>query len=203
MKPLIEIRTVPISIQYKVNPAQVERQSAQAEVEISRDKKGLSIKSRPIKLNVDSFEARNSIVPTTRSSIKESADLGRQGALVATATLAQEGNMMVNIQFGGGVVPQLAAERMNDKLKFDFNIKYLPEYPINMDWLPGEVRLEYEMDKLNFDWHNSHGEYTFTPASIEFTVAEHPRVVIEYVGDPIYVPPSANPNYEPAVDLLA
>ena len=33
MKPLIEIRSVPISIEYKVTPAQVERKNISAEVE--------------------------------------------------------------------------------------------------------------------------------------------------------------------------
>ncbi|MCL1809366.1 MAG: DUF6470 family protein [Clostridiales bacterium] len=203
MKPLIEIRTIPISIQYKVTPAQVERKSSQAEVEITRDKKGLSIKSRPIKLNIDTFEARNSIIPTTKTSVEESANLGKQGALVATATYAQEGNMMVNIHLDQDTMPQLAANRFNAPLSYDFNIKFIPEQPMNMDWIPGEFQIEYEMDKLNFDWKTTQSEFQFTPADIEFTIAEHPRVVIEFVGDPIYVPPSANPNFEPAIDLLA
>ena len=194
MKPLIEIRTIPISIQYKTTPAQIERKNANAEVEISRDKKGLSIKSRPIKLNIDTFEARNSIVPTTRKSIEESASLGKQGALSATATFAREGNMLVNIQLDQNMIPKLATERFNAQLSYDFNIKYVPDQPINMDWMPGEIQIEYEMDKLNFDWKTNQSEFVFTPANIEFTIAEHPQVVIEYIGGPIYVPPSANPN---------
>ena len=195
MKPLLEIQTIPISIQYKVTPAQVERRNANAEVEISRNKKGLQIKSRPIKLSIDSFEARNSISKSAMRSMDESAGMGKQAALNATATFAREGNMMVNIQLDQAVMPQLAAERFNASLQYDFNIKYLPDQPINMDWIPSELQIEYEMDKLNFDWKTNQNDYQFTPGNIEVIIEELPSVIIEYVGDPIYVPPSANPNY--------
>ena len=37
--------------------------------------------------------------------------------------------------------------------------------------------------------------------ALNFSITQQPDVKIEYVGDPIYVPPSANPNYTPAVDI--
>jgi len=202
MKPLLEIKTVPISIQYKTTPAHVERKNMTAELEITRDKKGLSIKSRPIRLNVDSFEAKNSISPSPTASVRDNGEYGMQLAYKATATIAQEGNMMVNIHLRQDVIPQIAHEKTIPPLA-EANIKYLPDKPINIDWIPGEMQIEYEMDKLNFDWKTGQNDFEFTPASIEFTIAEHPHVVITYVGSPIYVPPSANPNYEPIVDLHA
>ena len=202
MKPLLEIQTVPISISLKTNPAQVQRKNIKAEVEVTRDKKGLSIKSRPIKLNIDSFEARNSISPTSMRKVEESAKLGNQTALNATATIAREGNMMVNIHLREDVIAQIAAEKTAPVMP-DFNIRFVPEFPVNMDWIPSELSIEYEMDKLNFDWQTMRDQFQFTPGTIELTIDEYPRVVIEYVGGPIYVPPSANPNYEPAVDILA
>lgn len=65
MGPLIEITTVPIEIEMKTTNAQLLYSQGTAEVEISREKGGLNIKSRPIKLNIDTFEARSSIRPTT------------------------------------------------------------------------------------------------------------------------------------------
>ena len=200
MKPLLQIQTIPISIQYKTNPAQVERKNVKAEVEVSRDKKGLSIKSRPIKLTLDTFEARNSISPTTMRKVAESAMEGKQAALAATATLSSEGNMMVNIHLREPVIPQISADKTLPGMP-DFNIRYLPDQPIDMGWIPGELSIEYEMDKLNFDWQTMRGEFQFTPANIELTINEYPRVVIEYVGNPIYVPPSAAPGHE-AIDLF-
>ena len=195
MKPLIEIKSVPISIEYKVNAAQLQQKSAMAEVEISRDKNGLSIKSRPIKVNIDTFEARNSITPSTRTSIQQAADKGLQFAYDATARFAEEGDMMLNIQLKQNPIPQIAAQRGLDDRQA--NINFIPEAPVELDWIPGEMNIRYEMDKLNFDWKTGKQDLEFTPASIEFNILEHPRVIIEYIGAPIYVPPSANPDHQP------
>ena len=56
MYPLIEIKTVPIEIEMKVSHAKLEYSRGTADLEISRgDNGGLSIKSRPIRLNIDTF----------------------------------------------------------------------------------------------------------------------------------------------------
>jgi hypothetical protein len=37
----------------------------------------------------------------------------------------------------------------------------------------------------------------FLPPDLELVVTQRPQVVIKYIGGPIYVPPSADPNYSP------
>ncbi len=44
--------------------------------------------------------------------------------------------------------------------------------------------------------------FEFVPADIEISVAQMPDVIIKYVGGPLYVPPSADPDYQP-VDVQA
>jgi len=69
--------------------------------------------------------------------------------------------------------------------------------------MPAEsMQIRYEMDKLNFDWKFDKGEFKFTPGDIEISVEQRPDVVIKYVGGPIYVPRSSDPNYTP-VDVKA
>ena len=86
MKPLIEITTVPIQIEMKTTNAKLEYARGTAEMEITRDKGGLSIKSRPIRVNIDTFEARNSVTPTLARSLQQNAQKGQQAAYQATAT---------------------------------------------------------------------------------------------------------------------
>ena len=95
MDPLIEIKTVPIEIQMKVTRAHLEFARGTAQLEISRDKGGLSIRSQPIRVNIDTFESRNSVMPTTATVIRQQAQAGKQSAYQATAVLAQEGRMMM------------------------------------------------------------------------------------------------------------
>lgn len=46
-------------------------------------------------------------------------------------------------------------------------------------------------------------EFEFVPGSIEFIITQMPELDIEYTGDPIYFPRSADPNYEPPLDIFA
>ena len=195
MYPLIEIKTVPIEIEMKVSHAKLEYTRGTADLEISRGEGGLSIKSRPIKLNIDTFEARNSVVPTAMRSVEQYAQKGQQAAYQATATYAQQGKLMMETKLGEEMITKFAQSAMVDTRQEVLG--FLPEVGPEITWDVGEMNIRYEMDKLNFDWKFGKGDFEFTPGDIEFTVTQRPEVVIKYVGGPIYVPPSADPNYEP------
>ena len=200
MKPLIEITTVPIEIQMKVTNARLEYARGTAQMEISRDRGGLSIRSRPIRVNIDTFEARSSVMPTTAQIIQQQAQKGMQGAYQATGVIAREGRMMMEAKIKN-VVPQLAKQQTMGEL-VNSNIQFLPSAAPEISWDGGELRIRYEMDKLNFDWRMGQMDFTFVPGDIEFTMTQRPDVIIKYVGGPLYVPPSADPNYEP-IDVQA
>ena len=201
MKPLIEITTVPIQIEMKTTNAKLEYARGTAEMEVSRDKGGLQIKSRPIRVNIDTFEARNSITPTAVRSIEQAAQKGRQAAYNATATIAQQGKLMMETKLGEEVITKFAKDAYKENIR-DVGLDFLPSVPPEITWDVGEMNIRYEMDKLNFDWKIGGGSFEFTPGDIEFTVTQRPEVLIKYVGGPIYVPPSSDPNYEP-IDIKA
>lgn len=202
MYPLIEIKTVPIEIQMKTRNATLEYSRGTAEMEVSRNEGGLDIKSRPIKLRLDSFEARNSIRPTTMRSVEESAEKGQQAAYEATATYARQGDLFLNAKLGEDVVGQIVRENADKNIKTELGIEFLPDPGVKVDWEEGDIQIRYEMDQMNLDWKISRGEFKFTPGDIEISVAQRPDVIIKYIGGPIYVPPSSDPNYEP-VDVRA
>ena len=197
MRQLLEITSVPIEIEMRTSRAQLQHTRGTAELEISRDKGGLSIKSRAIQLNMDTFEMRQSIVPSATRSIEQSAQKGRQAAYSATAARAQEGELYLKAQFGEDVQAQISKTAISKEMFSQPGMTFIPTEGPEIDWNPGEMNIRYEMDKLAIDWKMGEGSFEFTPGDIEFTVTQRPDVVIKYVGGPIYVPPSADPNYEP------
>ena len=197
MKRLIEITTVPIQIEMKTTNAKLEYARATAEMEISREKNGLKIKSRPIKVNIDTFEARNSLSPTLARYLEQNAERGKQAAYEATATYANQGQLLLETRIGEELVTKFAQDAMMKDVKTNVGIDFLPDPGPEITWDPGEMNIRYEMDKLAIDWKMGEGSFEFTPGDIEFTVTQRPDVVIKYVGGPIYVPPSSDPNYEP------
>lgn len=202
MMPLIEIKTVPIEIEMKVSHAKLEYTRGTADLEISRGEGGLSIKSRPIKLNIDTFEARNSVVPTAMRSQQQAAQKGQEASYTATATYAQRGQMLLDAKIGEELITKFAAEDMMKDYKANVGLTFLPSVPPEISWDPGEMRIRYEMDKLNFDWRVNQPEFEFTPGDIEISIKQQPDVIIKYVGGPLYVPPSSDPSYQP-VDVEA
>ena len=202
MYPLIEIKTVPIEIEMKTTNATWEYRRGTAEMEIRREKGGLKINSRPIRVQMDTFEARNSVSPTPMRSVEQSAQRGRQAAYEATAAYARHGKLLLNAKVGEDVVTQIATEPQQEAMNVTVNLDFLPKGGVEMDWQAGEMQIRYEMDKLNFDWKVDHASFEFVPADIEISVAQMPDVIIKYVGGPLYVPPSADPDYQP-VDVQA
>ena len=176
MRPLIEIQTIPIEIQMKTTNAHLEYARGTAQMEVSRDRRGL--------------------VPTAAQSIQQGAAQGQRAAYEATAVLAQEGRMMMEAKIDQDVIPQLAQQKTVDQ-PAQLGIQFLPEVGPDISWTGGEMSIRYEMDKLNFDWRMNQMQFTFVPGDIEFKVTQQPDVVIKYIGGPLYVPPSADPNYEP------
>lgn len=85
--------------------AHLEYARGTAQMEVSRDRRGLQIRSQPIRVNIDTFEARSSIVPTTAQSIQQGAAQGQRAAYEATAVLAQEGRMMMEAKIDQDVIP--------------------------------------------------------------------------------------------------
>lgn len=200
--PLIEIQSVPVSISMKVTNAKLEYNHGSADLQISRGEGGLNIKSSPIRVKIDTFEARNSLSPTVARSIQQNAQKGQQAAYSATATYARQGQLLLDTQLGQELITQFASEALSKNVSTDFGIQFLPGTGANIDWDPATLQISYEMDKLNFDWKLSSPEFTFTPGDIEITVDQMPDLIIKYVGDPLYVPPSSDPNYVP-VDVKA
>ena len=99
------------------------------------------------------------------------------------------------------VVPQLARQQTQGE-PVNNNIEFLPRAGPDISWDGGELSIRYEMDKLNFDWRMGQMNFTFVPGNIEFTMTQRPDVIIKYVGGPLYMPPSADPDYEP-IDVQA
>ena len=196
MEQLLQIKTIPVNYELTVHNARLEIKSGTAELEISRDKGGMHIKSRPVKLNIDTFEARNSVVPTVATAIKQAASRGKSASYEATAQYASEGKLMLKTQIGEGneMLNQIIGQRVAQP-EGNFNIKFIPSQGAKFSYEAPSLSIEYEMDKLQFDLKVEKGRVDFIPGTIELSITQQPDVIIEYVGKPIYVPPSVAAHF--------
>lgn len=191
MEQLLKITTVPISYKLVVNNARLERHNGSAQLEMNRERGGLRMESRQVKIKLDTYDARNSVVPTTKTAIYQAAQRGKTAAYEASAEYAQEGRLMLNTQIGEGsqTIDQILASRTAMPTG-QFELAFIPTTGPDIQWQGPSLSMEYQMDKLNFDLRMDRGSVQYVPGSIEIQIEQYPEINIEYVGEPMYVPPS-------------
>lgn len=201
IEPLLEIKTIPMSIEFKINRARYEIANASATFELKRDKGGLQMEMKPTRLNIDTVEARYSAgIKSAMRSVEDFAKNGVHAAYEATATYARDGNLMLDINIKDNPIAEIAMKKFFSDV--EFNLGFIPNTGPDISWDIGGISMNFEMDKLDFDWNIERPVINFIPGNIEFTIKEYPKVEINYIGTPIFVPPSANPNHK-EIDTFA
>lgn len=195
IEPLLEMKTIPISFELKINKARYEIATTDATFELKRDKGGLQIQMKPARLNIDTIEARYSAgIKSAMRSVADNAKKGVQAAYEATAAYAREGRLMLDVDIMDNPIPEIAMRKFFSDVKF--NLGFAPSVGPDISWDIGGISMNFEMDKLDFDWNIERPQIEFIPGSIEVIVKEYPKIEVNYIGTPIYIPPSADPQYK-------
>ena len=197
---LLQITTIPIQIEIKVTNAKLEySEDRLPKVNITTENGGYVMKAEPLRLNIDTYEARKSLGYGHMNNEDMASQKAAEGFTIAfqgTAKVASEGN-----QLARGMSPsEIAINNARAGATVQTIMEFLPKTGADVTFDEGKLNIEYHMGEQNIDWNVKPDlPMEFIPGSVELIVRDRPRVEIEYLGDPIYVPPSSNPNYEPPV----
>ncbi|NMA79798.1 MAG: hypothetical protein GX967_04040 [Clostridiales bacterium] len=200
MEPVLQITSIPISIEISVNPASFEQKVDMPKATMKRNHGGLTIEAEPVQIRIDSFKMRESIgQKSVDTLIKESAEKGIKLSYEGAARVVREGHALAEIH-KGNTPASIAKSRAKIARQVNTVMEFIPSTGPDISWSDGKLNINYSVDELEFDWDvQSRADLEFIPAKIEFIIKEKPRVEIEYIGRPLYVPPSADPEYvEPA-----
>lgn len=201
---LLQINTIPIQIEIKITNATYKpvEGDRQPKVKIKSRNGGYVMEAEPLKLNIDTYQARASLGPGHMTDADIMAQKGQEGFTIAyqgSARAVNEGN-----QLARGMSPsEIAINNARAGATVSTIMEFLPKGGANITFDEGKLNIEYQMGTQDIDWDiKSQLPMEFIPGSVELIVRDRPRVEIEYVGDPIYVPPSANPNYKPPLGTV-
>ncbi len=198
MAQLLEIRTTPIALSLKPDYGKVEYTRGTAQMETSRQRGGLTIEHKFPRLNIDTFEARTSLYPTTMQSVEQSAEKGKQAAAEAAATYTLQGKRCLELPIGEELVTQFIAEAEASKVKTNIGLDFIPKAPARLQYVPGEFHMHYEADRVQYNWRVTPIHFDVSRAHVDIGVAQYPDVQIKYIADPIRVPKAKN-----SLDILA
>jgi len=185
MKQLITIETIPIKIEYvKKKPLRL------SSVQAPKMKKN----------NKDSLQEvhNNHICISLNDSYKPSADYQWDNlTYTATAKYGDDGKLKLEVQMEDGKAKPIrftqstrGIDHMADLFSAPEKDTASMEISFDLGRLPGGMSVE---NNQNIE---------FFPPDIELKITQRPKVIIKYVGGPIYTPASADPNYVPPKGLM-
>lgn len=185
MKPLITIETVPISIEY-VEKTQTHKSSQSASLRISQQDDQMTIQSNPIDIPMDSFEPSSAVD-------------WRNLSYTATAQYSSDGNLSMNVQMDNLKTNNLNYNQISRGI--DNIINFVPKASSKPSYGFENMQINFDMSQLAGGLPSADNINTsFLPPDLELKVVEMPKVIIKYVGGPLYIPRSADPNYVPPED---
>ena len=203
---LLSITTVPRKVEVNIKKGEftnpkVNNPDTSVKMNIQTDKGELKIHSEPPKIKIDTYDARSSMGYGNYNNadfIKKNSQEGISVAYEATAKIVNEGDQLVR-----GVSPaEIAAQNNKAGQTIQTIMDFLPKEGADVTFDNGVLNINYDAGDVNIDWENAGVvPFQFTPGKVEFEITQMPNVQIEYLGDPIYVPPQSDPNYVPQIDV--
>jgi hypothetical protein len=107
--------------------------------------------------------------------------------------------MSMNVYMENSEPGSLRYEQVNRGI--DNIIDYLPRISIDAgyeDYSIESMQIHFDISQLPGGLPDTdYLDTSFLPPDIEIKVVERPRVIIKYVGGPLYIPKSADPDYVP------
>lgn len=194
MQPLLKIQSIPIKIEAQTKRASLQQSTEPVPAPQRRPQQ------RPIPQPQQQRPApqqqRQAEAPDSR--VNQNRNIQRAPVADNTNSYLQDASNAVQAYSQSGVVgdASVAPVATPQPAPVEYQAPAVNFEPVQSATVP--TSFDYSMDRETFDWNtNSKPQLEYIPASIEYSIAQYPEVVIEYVGEPIYVPASANPNYVP------
>jgi hypothetical protein len=174
MENLITIETIPIEIEFVEKEPLHLSSVHNAQFEVKQADGQQQIQSKPIRIAIqDTFE------PSQSYNWENST-------YTVTSKLDSDGNLQLNLSLEDGEAKAIRFKQVNRSIdSMSSQAKGIES---------GSMQMSIPMTSLSSGMPDTSN---FLPPDLELVVTQRPQVVIKYIGGPIYVPPSADPNYSP------
>ena len=192
---LINITSTPIEYKINIEAARLEmKQSDNPRYQMEQNQGRMNIDAKNIQVRLDFTRLRESLnLRDPGAFARYYGSQGRQTAYENIGERVQFGNQISQIQDGvsiSQIVQQKAIQQPTTYTTF------IPSAGWDISWQPQELNLDYQPTEMNFDWQVQKNVMEYVPGKYQMDILQYPKIEIEYLGTPTYVPPSSDPNYE-------
>lgn len=198
MEQLLSIKHIPIKIEVKVTRGELKPKEPEVKapsVKISKQSNGgVQVAAQPCTIDITAPRYDT----YTKSPVSSGSDVTLTYDAIAKMSSGSDDSIALD-----GDSTKIAARSASSSIEAILN--KLPKTKNNsVSYNEGTLSINYSMDNSDGpDIADLSSGFEFIPGSIEFVVSQMPDLEIEYLGDPIYFPRSADPNYKGEVDVIA
>ena len=184
---LIKITSIPIQIEQNTQPGGLQMKYYHPQMNVTRVKNGLSIQSVPSKMQINNDNFKSSIGLRNNTMLShELKSISRRAVLESIARIASEGNMLVD--GGKEAIADIYLQRAMSNNNVNIEVGYVESSDIS--WTDSELNIDYTPDQLNISFNIRKPDIDFIPTKVSFEVKRWNQVIIEYLGEINYFPPS-------------
>ena len=194
MQQLLQITTVPLKYEMQIDPARLDYEPYVKPVaHISTTSGQFRMDSTPIQMRLDTYDVRHSLGFSTEGDrVAAAADKGQANLSRFISDNVQMGHDLSNAHKGvtvGNLIRQKLLRQPSSGTVF------IPNGKVGLSWQPGDISTEYQNGDVKFDWQIKDPNRNYTRGRVSLNITQYADVQIKYVGSPMYVPPSASPDY--------
>ena len=205
MEQLLSIKHIPIKVEVKVQRAELRpvedsgKTAAAPSVKVSsKQGGGLRLQAEPYRVDLSDIRNYDSYIPSYGTDNGFTLTYEAVAKLADSNQKSGEANGTQQKKLSSVEAALKALPKSRNRAVSYNNGTLSINYQMN---LPSSIETSSDssdpVEAIQFT------EFEFIPGSIEFIITQMPELDIEYLGDPIYFPRSADPNYEPPLDIKA
>ena len=192
---LINITSTPIEYKINIEAARLEmKQSDNPRYQMTQNQGRMNIDAKNIQVRLDSTRLRESLnLRDPGAFARYYGSQGQQTAYENIGERVQFGNQIAQIQDGVSISQVVQQKMLQQPTTYT---TFIPSAGIDISWQPAQLDLDYQPTQLEFDWQTMKNTMEYVPGKYQMDILQYPKITVEYLGTPTYVPPSADPNYE-------
>lgn len=194
MKPLLEITTTPAKYEYEVSKGMLKISQQRPTVDRTTKRASINMRSRAGRVEMNTVARRSDMgFKGVVDRANYEADRGVRAVSEATGNYAEFGNQIANIAHGGNISDALYSQSMQHS---QGDLVLVPVSPVEIHYVPASLAMDFIPGEMSANWNIGKARLDFVPPSFNINFSQYSSIKIEYLGGPVYAPPSADPNFE-------
>ncbi|MDR0469255.1 MAG: DUF6470 family protein [Peptococcaceae bacterium] len=191
---LLNISTTPVKYELEVERARLEfNQDFIPSYKATNKPSKLQLQSKNAEIKLNTYQARRSLGFNNPGDFKKIyADMGKDSIRKITREYVDIGNDMSRINEGVTIADIYAQKMLSVYVMYQ---AFIPNTGAEISWEPYQLQMGFTEGELHNEWQVLRDVMNYVPGSVRMTILQQPKVNIEYMGNPMYIPPSADPDY--------